>query len=242
MTKPASGLRSGDGSTALANGEESTGTTQGSGRRTTKGARTRARLLAAARTVFERDGYFNARVVDIATEAGVGHGTFYTYFDSKDDVFVAVAQLVTDSLFDVYQLPRGLNAMQRIQETNRRYVEVYEQNAAILGLLDQVAPTSDRLREMRMGIRRHFAERLESAIARMNERGRTKPPHLDPFAAGIALGSMVDQICYQWFVMGEPFERDTMLETFDRIWIRALGLPEDDDSAAVTESGDSEAG
>jgi AcrR family transcriptional regulator len=235
MTKPAIGSRSDEGSTAPASEQESTGTTQGSGRRTTKGARTRARLLAAARTVFERDGYFNARVVDIATGAGVGHGTFYTYFDSKDDVFVAVAQMVTDSLFEVYQLPRGLNAIQRIHETNRRYVEVYEQNAAMLGLLDQVAPTSDRLREMRMGIRRHFAERLESAIARMNERGLTTGPHLDPFAAGIALGSMVDQICYQWFVMGEPFDRDSMLETFDRIWIRALGLPEDDDSAAVTQ-------
>lgn len=233
MTKPATGARADDGSAAQANGQGSTD----SGRRTTKGARTRARLLAAARTVFERDGYFDARVVDIATEAGVGHGTFYTYFGSKDDVFVAVAQLVTDSLFEAYQLPRGLNAIQRIHETNRRYVELYEQNAAMLGLLDQVAPTSEGLREMRMGIRRHFAERLESAIARMNERGRTTQPHLDPFAAGIALGSMVDQICYQWFVMGEPFDRDTMLETFDRIWIRALGLPENDESAAVAHDG-----
>ena len=46
--------------------------------RMTKGQRTRRRLLESARTVFERQGYYDARVVDIATEAGVGHGTFYT--------------------------------------------------------------------------------------------------------------------------------------------------------------------
>jgi hypothetical protein len=80
---------------------------------------------------------------------------------------------------------------------------------------------------MRLGIRRHFAERLEAAIARMNHLGRTAEPRLDPFAAGIALGSMVDQICYQWFVMGEPFNRALMLETFDQIWIRALGLTDE---------------
>jgi AcrR family transcriptional regulator len=197
--------------------------------RTTKGERTRERLIVAARKIFERDGYFEARVADIAGEAGVGHGTFYTYFTSKDDVFVAVAQLVTDALFQAYTLPHGLGAVQRIHETNRRYVERYEENAIMLGLLDQVAPTSPPLREMRLGIRRHFAERLEAAIARMNHLGKTAEPRLDPFAAGIALGSMVDQICYQWFVMGEPFQRDVMLETFDQIWIRALGLSGDDE-------------
>lgn len=193
-------------------------------RRTPKAVRTRERLLGAARTVFERDGYFDARVADIVGEAGVAHGTFYTYFDSKEVVFVAVAQRVTDTLFEVYRLPPGLDPVERIYATNRRYLELYEQNAQILGLLDQVAPTSDRLREMRTGIRRHFAERLESAIARMNHLGRTVEPRLDPLAAGIALGSMVDQIAYQWFVLGEPFDRAVMLETLDQVWIRALGL------------------
>ena len=190
----------------------------------TKGQRTRQRLLVAARTIFERDGYFDARVADIAAEASVGHGTFYTYFASKDDVFIACAQLVTDTLYEVYHLPHGLDPVERIHRTNRRYVELYEANAVMLGLLDQIAPTSARLREMRMGIRRHFAERLEAAISRMNSLGRTAAPTLDPFAAAIALGSMVDQICYQWFVLAEPFDREVMLRTFDLIWLRALGL------------------
>ena len=55
-----------------------------------RGTRTRASLVAAARAVFERDGYLASRVTDIADEARVAHGTFYTYFDSKDEVFAAV--------------------------------------------------------------------------------------------------------------------------------------------------------
>jgi AcrR family transcriptional regulator len=207
-----------------------------------KGQRTRQRLLVAARKIFERDGYFDARVADIAAEAGVGHGTFYTYFPSKDEVFIACAQEVTDSLYDVYQLTPGLDLVERIHQTNRRYVERYEENALMMGLLDQVAPTSDQLREMRMGIRRHFAERLEAAISRMNHLGRTAKPTLDPFAAAIALGSMVDHICYQWFVLKEPFDRDVMLRTFDLIWLRALGLGGEEIVERLFEGDESETG
>ena len=56
-----------------------------------RGVRTRAKLIDAARRVFERDGYLEARVADIAAAAGVAHGSFYTYFDSKEDVFREMA-------------------------------------------------------------------------------------------------------------------------------------------------------
>src|SRR5256885_16696294 len=57
---------------------------------TAKGARTREELVAAARRVFERDGYSGARVADIAAQAGVAHGSFFTYFPSQKDGFLAL--------------------------------------------------------------------------------------------------------------------------------------------------------
>lgn len=50
----------------------------------------RAQLLAAARAVFARQGYYAASVADIIAEAGVARGTFYNYFESKRAVFQAV--------------------------------------------------------------------------------------------------------------------------------------------------------
>ena len=43
-----------------------------------RGQRTRAALIVAARSVFERDGYLDARTTDIAEQANVASGTFYT--------------------------------------------------------------------------------------------------------------------------------------------------------------------
>src|SRR5580658_11208270 len=55
-----------------------------------RGRRTREALIAAARRVFERGGFIDARITDIAEEAGAAHGTFYTYFDSKEAALQAV--------------------------------------------------------------------------------------------------------------------------------------------------------
>jgi AcrR family transcriptional regulator len=52
-----------------------------------RGARTRQRLLEAAEKVFGEVGFHDASIVKITEAAGVGQGTFYLYFASKKDVF-----------------------------------------------------------------------------------------------------------------------------------------------------------
>jgi AcrR family transcriptional regulator len=55
----------------------------------------RHELLRAAREVFARKGYHEARVEDIVAAARVAKGTFYLYFRDKRSVFVELV----DSLF-----------------------------------------------------------------------------------------------------------------------------------------------
>src|ERR1700722_9928197 len=59
--------------------------------RSPKGEVTRARLVKAAKEIFERDGLFDARITDIAKRAKVSYGAFYHYFDTKEQVFREVA-------------------------------------------------------------------------------------------------------------------------------------------------------
>ena len=46
----------------------------------------RRAILDAAIRVFARQGFHNARVSDVASEAGVAYGLVYHYFDSKDQM------------------------------------------------------------------------------------------------------------------------------------------------------------
>ena len=61
-------------------------------------ARNRRALLAAARRVFERDGFVTARITDIADEAGLAHGSFYSHFRSKEDALAAVLGEVEEEM------------------------------------------------------------------------------------------------------------------------------------------------
>jgi len=49
----------------------------------------RAEILHAAMKVFAAQGIHNFRMIDIAVEAGVGKGTLYEYFPSKDDLIIS---------------------------------------------------------------------------------------------------------------------------------------------------------
>jgi len=52
----------------------------------------RQQLLQAATWVFARKGYRRAGISDIIARAGVARGTFYLYFDSKEQVFLAIVE------------------------------------------------------------------------------------------------------------------------------------------------------
>src|SRR5437763_14436225 len=55
-----------------------------------RGTTKRERILRAAIDVFAQNGYFNAKVSDIAKAAGVADGTIYLYFDGKEDLLITI--------------------------------------------------------------------------------------------------------------------------------------------------------
>jgi AcrR family transcriptional regulator len=58
-------------------------------------------ILEAAEVLFHRYGYSKTSLEDIAKEAGLGKGTIYYYFESKEDIFFEVAQQHSDKYFQV---------------------------------------------------------------------------------------------------------------------------------------------
>ena len=60
----------------------------------------RAALVSAAATVFAQRGVANTAVSDIVKAGGVAQGTFYLYFDSKDDAVLAVVARVADGIVE----------------------------------------------------------------------------------------------------------------------------------------------
>ena len=58
--------------------------------RTSRGERTRRKLLDAARAEFGEKGFYDAAISGITQRAGVALGSFYTYFHSKEEIYRAL--------------------------------------------------------------------------------------------------------------------------------------------------------
>jgi AcrR family transcriptional regulator len=71
-------------------------------------------VVDAARRIFSRLGYAAASVEEIAKEAGVGKGTIYSNFKSKEEVFATV--LVGDLEYLTNQMIEGMSAARTFEE------------------------------------------------------------------------------------------------------------------------------
>lgn len=195
---------------------------------TARGARTRAALVKAARALFERQGYLDTSVGDISKRARVAHGTFYTYFNSKEEVFAEVADVLQADLLHVADSephpPPDSPLSTRIERANRGYLRGYEQNARMMGVLEQVATFNPRLAAIRRASRRYHVQRSTTSIRRWQQQGLVDE-RIDATYAASALGSMIDRSAYVWLVLGEPFDLDEAVIQLTRLYCNALGLP-----------------
>jgi AcrR family transcriptional regulator len=63
-----------------------------SGRRAMKKNETRQAILQAAIRLFSERGVENTSIEELAAEAGIGKGTIYGYFQTKDEIFLAFCE------------------------------------------------------------------------------------------------------------------------------------------------------
>jgi AcrR family transcriptional regulator len=192
---------------------------------TTRGRRTRERLLRAAEVVFIRDGFLDAKITDIAAEAGVSNGSFYTYFESKEAIFTTVIQAVIELMYQAAVAPHDMDRspQARIEHVTREYLRAYQQHAGLMGILEQVATFNPGFREMRRDIRQAFRKRTESGIRRLQKQGLVDAA-LAPQCVAEALTSMVSNFCYVSMVLGEAYEEEEAVQTLTTIWLRGIGL------------------
>jgi AcrR family transcriptional regulator len=200
---------------------------------TVRGARTRAALIAAARKVFERDGYVDCKLTDITKAAKCATGSFYTYFANKAEIFAAV---LDEAQRDMMHPGMGRVADDDdpyavLEASNRAYLEAYRRNAKLMGLLEQVAQVDPEFRKFRRRRAEAFIQRNARGIADLQARG-IADPDIDPLLASSALSGMVSRLAYSVFTLGEsedgdgePPEFEVMVSTLTRLWANALRFP-----------------
>jgi AcrR family transcriptional regulator len=154
--------------------------------RTERGRRTLRKLLDAAAHEFGEKGFHDTSISGITGRAGVALGTFYTYFDSKEELFRELVRDLSGRVGtearsaltgNLSALDTERAALQAFLAFARRHKEIYR----IIDEAEFVDPAS-------------FRQHYENTANRIHER----------LKAGMASGELRDDLeeAHAWAIMG----------------------------------------
>ncbi len=161
--------------------------------RTTRGERTRARLLDAARVAFRGVPWSRARVEDVCRAAGVGHGTFYAYYANKEAVLEALVRRHATELYRLAEQPwMSGNVEQDVRAVIAGFVALSDGDRDIREMWFAAAPSEPTLQALVVEVRQQFVARVREALFVSRLAGLARPD-LDVDVAATALAAMVEQ-------------------------------------------------
>lgn len=193
---------------------------------TARGRRTRSALLGAGRELFEEYGFSAVGIDAVAQRAGVSHGTFYTWFDSKEALLREIVTGVAEDIFSETSIGTRLPAdaaYARIEAANRSFLRVVTRHSRILRVLDSLADIQEDFRGLRLEIRESFVQRGMEGLIRLQELGLADPLLL-PRATASALGAMVESFAHLWQDPVEGLDEEEAVDVLTRLWAGAIGL------------------
>lgn len=189
-------------------------------------ADTKWKIIHASRKVFAEKGFHNAKMEDIADEAGVGKGTIYDYFSSKKELFETMIKematgfkaLIQENISEDMDFDEKLKALARVK------FEIIKNHKDIENLVFKNFSNFD---ESLMGwlekIRNEMLEYFEGVMQEGIDSGRIKD--INPkYATLMYIGGLhflSHYICHMEDADYEK-EKESALDTFLSIMFKGL--------------------
>ena len=127
----------------------------------------RRAILDAALRVFAQRGFASARISDIAAAAGIGKGTIYLYYSSKEDLLMGVLESCVDEILTMIDelVVSHVSPVEGLRRFFDTALELVSSNVELLDLFEQRIFLSDtRLRARGTAFFHSMIERVVSKL------------------------------------------------------------------------------
>lgn len=180
-----------------------------------RGQRQREKLLRVARETFHRLGYVDTRVADIVSGAGVAHGTFYTYFDSREDVLLAIATVAYEALKTAFEeCAAKEEADGPMCRAVRASVLTFEKYADVIFTVEQASAMHPEVKLLESEYRQFVVDRLDRAICQERD---VKDASRKEKATAVAIYGAMDALLHAWLLKQEVLDRAAVLAELQRL-------------------------
>lgn len=197
---------------------------------TSRGRATRERLMASVAELLRQRTYYDIRIEDITSRAGVRAGLFYHYFQSKVDITHEVLQdMLSGYQRKVVSRKSGAwSPLEAIHYANQLMVALYSANPGAMRCLVEVREEGTPFAEMWRRLTLDWNRRIASSIARQFP--GTQGGEAGFLALAYSLSGAVDSFLFEYFVQKTPELRSTyptdeaVAGFLTTLWYRAVYL------------------
>jgi AcrR family transcriptional regulator len=176
----------------------------------------RERIVVAALSVFAERGFHRATMQDVVRASGLSVGAIYTYFRSKDELFLASCDFSSSDGFGQLgiALTRGATAIDKLAIAVDFFLETVDSEAKLPGtstFMVQAWAEADQepaVREMLVRRREQLTTVGQILLREGIARGEL-PPWLDVEALSAAYTAMLDGLTLLRVEAGAGYRRET---------------------------------
>jgi AcrR family transcriptional regulator len=180
----------------------------------------RRHLLEGALVVFSRRGFHETRIEDVCTEAGISRATFYRYFDSKEALFDALVDLMSEEVIDIASHLEAVTPDEAGFATLSRWIGELLANTERWGAVvnEIIRPRDEHAaaRNRAILLTTRFAEILGE---RFKEGG---VDDIDPQMAALAIIAMTERMATQMAIWSVEFDRDVLIPSLATMALKML--------------------
>lgn len=139
----------------------------------------RRKIIANAARLFADKGYHGTTVDEIVQATGIAKGTFYLYFESKEELLVEVIEnLIDETLRKIDDKLRGKgrsDCITRIEAKGEELLDLYLRNSELLYMLLGETVGNPRLAEQLREVYKRLSERIEEDLQKGVQEGEIFP-------------------------------------------------------------------
>ncbi len=158
------------------------------------------RIIKAATRVFARRGFYQAKVSEIAREAGVADGTIYLYFENKDDILISLFEEQMKVVLENMRarIAADPDPVGKLEEFARTHLRLIEQNKDMAEIIQVELRQSSKF--MKSYKNEHFASYLNliAEIVRQGQEDGVFRREIIPDLAKRVIFGALDELSRFW--------------------------------------------
>jgi TetR/AcrR family fatty acid metabolism transcriptional regulator len=182
-------------------------------------------ILDAAVRVFARKGFYQARVSEIAREAGVADGTIYLYFQNKDDILISLFEegmkmVIENVKTEIDQVSDPLEKIRRFARAHLSLIENHKDMAEIIQV--ELRQSTKFMKEYRNEKFYEYIDIIGSIVKEGQAQGLIRPD-VEPGVVKRALFGALDEMSRFWVLSSKrKYSISTAADQISEFFIRGI--------------------